>query len=63
MIESVLNPEEIGLVIGVLTFGYVRDLHPNYRASITADSLAALDEHRAKCEELLGRLRAEVGLK
>lgn len=58
-----LGTDDIGLLIIILRHGYVRDLHPNYRANASAETLAILDCQRADADALLERLETSVGLR
>jgi hypothetical protein len=58
-----LTLEEVVLVINVLRWGYVRDLHPNFRAAATPEILLHLDKQRADADRLLERLCSEAGIR
>lgn len=60
MSKITLNLDEILFVRGVLRHGFIRDLHPIYRANATPETFTFYDEERAKADRLLGRLDARI---
>lgn len=58
-----LEPGDVGLLIGLLRYGYVRNPHPAYLANCSSDHRAAIADERVRADDLLDRLEAAAGLR